>query len=397
MVTNSHLFLKNLLLIIGVFGLTSMDVRESIYLLDTQISFSKQTVHQAFISEGVAVADVNNDGMKDILSGHLWFEAPEWTAHELRPAVSLDYALEYSDTFLNYAMDVDFDGWVDLIRFGLPGEGVYWYKNPNGKIGHWSEHLIDSNACNESPMLIDLDENGRMDLVFGHEKSQTMMWFRSPKEANNLKWDQIPLSDNGAKGTNKYEHGLGFGDVNGDGRKDVITRHGWWEAPVNREEVPWNFHEASLGEDCSQMFSFDFDSDGDSDIITASAHNYGVWWHEQDDSIENGGFTEHKIDSTYSQSHGAAFTDLNGDGLPEFITGKRFFAHLGKDPGSFEPAVIYWYELKRTANKPPKWIPHLIDDQSGVGLQLVVEDMNKDGKPDIITANKKGVYCFMQD
>ena len=125
MVTNSHLFLKGILLIIGIFGLVSTDVNESIYGLDAQISFSKRTIHQAFISEGVAVADVNNDGLKDILSGHLWFEAPQWTAHELRPSVSLDYALEYSDTFLNYAMDVDFDGWGRFNSVWAPrGRGV---------------------------------------------------------------------------------------------------------------------------------------------------------------------------------------------------------------------------------------------------------------------------------
>ncbi|HEY4156227.1 MAG TPA: hypothetical protein VGM24_12390, partial [Puia sp.] len=73
-------------------------------------------------------------------------------------------------------------------------------------------------------------------------------------------------------------------------------------------------------------------------------------------------------------------------------TGKRYFAHNGNDPGAFEPAVLFWFEFK--PGKSPVWIPHRIDDNSGVGLQVVVKDMNRDGFPDIIIANKKGVFLF---
>lgn len=360
---------------------------------ENPVSFSKQIIHAAFISEGIAVGDMNNDGIKDILAGAYWFEAPQWIPHEIKMPKELDYAKEYSDTFLNFTMDVNYDGWMDVIRIGLPGEGVYWYENPKGKDDHWQPFLIDSNVCNESPMLVDVDDNGKMDLVFGHEDTNTMMWFRSPQNAQNLEWEAISISNEKAFGTEKYSHGLGFNDVNGDKRKDIITRHGWWEAPINREKVPWIFHKATLGKKCSQMFAYDFDNDGDNDIVSSSAHSYGIWWHENI-AME---FTQIQIDSSFSQAHGAAFTDINNDNLPDFVTGKRFFAHLGKDPGSMEPAVLYWFELQRDSNNQPQWKPHLVDDQSGVGLQVVVEDMNNDGKPDIITSNKKGVFCFIQD
>ena len=103
-------------------------------------------------------------------------------------------------------------------------------------------------------------------------------------------------------------------------------------------------------------------------------------------------YIHHEISRAFSESHGLVMTDVDGDGFPDLVTGKRYFAHNGKDPGGYEPAVLYWFELK--PGRPPVWIPHLIDNNSGVGLLPVVADMNQDGLMDIITANKKGVYIF---
>ncbi len=86
--------------------------------------------------------------------------------------------------------------------------------------------------------------------------------------------------------------------------------------------------------------------------------------------------------------------DLNKDGHPDFITGKRFFAHNDTDfdPGAHDSAKIYWFEF--TPGLEPYWIPHQIDNDSGVGLNVVAEDINKDNLTDIIISNKKGVFFF---
>ena len=361
------------------------------------VSYTKNIVHDEFISEGVAVGDVNKDGQKDLIAGFYWFEAPDWQPHEIAPVEIYDYTKGYSHSFLNYMEDVNQDGWLDLIKFDFPGQGVYWYENPKGKNGYWTEQLIDSMACNESPMMADIDGDGRGDLVFGNEKTGYMQWFRPPAKGK-LEWERILISETTTFGTNRFSHGLGHGDINGDGRKDIIIREGWWEAPEDPTQVPWTFHETSLGEPCSQMYAYDFDADGDNDVISASAHAFGIWWHEQIIAEDGSStFKRHLIDSTFSQTHGAALTDINHDGLPDLVTGKRFFAHQGKDPGGRMPPVIYWLELRRDENNQPSWIKHLIDDDSGIGLQVVMDDLNGDGKMDIINANKKGVIYFLRD
>ncbi len=385
------------LLLAAVFSFSFIKEKQ-IPQVHQEIQFTKHQIWQEFISEGVAVGDVNNDGQKDILAGPYWFEAPDWTPHEIRTPKTFDYTKGWSDSFLNFAMDVNQNGWLDFITIGFPGKEAYWYENPQGKDGHWVEHVLDTNACNESPMMADIDGNGRMGLVFGNENSGEMVWFRPPQEKVKTDWERIPISTRNMPGTEKFSHGLGFGDVNGDDRNDVIIREGWWEAPENPQDVPWTFHEAALGEPASQMYAYDFDVDGDNDILSASAHNYGIWWHEQAEG-EDGQpiFTTHTIENSFSQTHGVALTDMNDDGLPDLVTGKRFFAHNGKDPGGHEPAVIYWFELQRDANNRPTWTKHLIDDNSGVGLQVITEDMNGDNKPDIVIANKKGVFYFERE
>jgi hypothetical protein len=362
--------------------------------LSPSISWRKQVLDRCFRSEGVTVADVNRDGRLDVIAGNVWYEAPHWTPHEIRPAPEFDGAAGYSNSFINFSMDVDRDGWPDLILIGFPGAEAVWLENPRDEERPWREHRIWHSACNESPAFGDIDGDREPELVFAYDEEQ-MAWLE-PGPDPRAPWNAYPIGSPGDPGTRKFAHGLGIGDVNGDGRPDVITRHGYWEAPSDPRRPGWRFVPGDLGPDCAHMHAFDVDGDGLPDVLSSSAHLKGIWWHRQDRGPDGPRFTSRVIDDTWSQSHGLVLADINGDGVPDLVSGKRFWAHgpAGDVEPDF-PAVLYWYELRRSGGGV-EWIRHPIDDDSGVGTQFEVVDVNGDGLLDVVTANKKGVFLFEQ-
>lgn len=360
------------------------------------IAFKKMILDREFRSEGVAVADVNRDGQQDVLAGNFWYEAPNWRVHEIATPEKFNAAEGWSTSFLNFAADVNGDGWTDQIVFGFPGKIVSWRENPKGRTGHWAEHAIARNMGNESPAHADLLGTGRPVFVFGRDESQ-MAWFEPGKTPTD-EFAYHDISEPKAPGTEKFSHGLGVGDVNGDGRADVLVTKGYWEAPANAQRAqPWKFVAVDLGPDCAQMFVSDINADGLPDVVSSSAHNIGVWWFEQQRAAGGASrFVRHVIDDTFSQAHGMAMADMNGDGVMDFVTGKRFWAHgPNGDVRANDPAVIYWFEPRR-GGKQVRWVRHEVDNDSGVGLQVIVADMNNDRLPDVVSANKKGVFVLLQ-
>lgn len=356
------------------------------------VNFKKTTLSRDFISEGVAVGDINNDGKMDVIAGYYWFEAPDWKQHSISPSRAFDPRKEYSNSFLNMALDVNQDGWMDVVIVDYPGTPGYWFENPKNKRGPWKKHIIADGVgiSNESPNFIDMDGDGRLDILCGDVDKKQIVWLQAPLVPGETEWKRFPLSAENVAGTENFSHGLGYGDIDGDGIKDVIIREGWFEGKVDKKSGDWVFHAANLGEPAAHMQVMDLDMDGKNDVLSTSAHALGMWWHRQ---INDHTFTTETMSTTTAQTHATILADLNGDGKPEMITGKRYLAHNGNDSGDGDAPILLYFTF--TPGEKPYYKEHIIDRDSGVGLNIGIADMDADGKLDIIIANKNGVFLFV--
>ncbi len=389
-------------------------------------AFKRIQLHDQFWSEGASAADLNNDGVRDIIAGPWWWEGPAFTKrHEFYPARTtfqlklgpmtsvtvpgfegtLGRENTYSDNFFVFPYDFNGDRWTDLLIVGFPGKETSWYENPKGDEAHWRRHIIFEQTDNESPTFADLTGDGKPELVCitnGRYGYAAPDWAAPSKP-----WRFRAITPDNKYGN--FTHGMGIGDVDGDRRPDLLEKNGWWKQPASLAGDPvWEFHAQPMGEGGSQMHAYDVNGDGLNDIISGlSAHGFGLAWYEQYREGNAITFRPHVFmnkdpkENThgvkFSELHAIELVDMDGDGLKDIVTGKRFWSH-GRtgDPDRNDDAVLYWFRLVRAADGSVDFVPNLIDKDSGVGTQVVVMDIDGDSLPDIVVGNKKGAFVHLQ-
>jgi putative membrane-bound dehydrogenase-like protein len=378
------------------------------------ITWQTKRLDGAFTSEGATAADIDGDGALDVIAGPYWYQGPTFEKRlALCPPADVD-PHGYSNKFFSFSDDFNRDGRPDILVVGFPGEEAYWWENTGQFDRPWPQHTVLDIVDNESPQYVDITGDGKRELLCMREG---FYGYATPDPSNpTAPWSFHKVSDQ--TGGGRYTHGIGYGDVNGDGRAELLEQGGYWLQPESLEGDPtWQKMAIPLSSGGSHMLTRDFDGDGDQDIVTSlEAHGYGVAWYEQFDDGGKVGFRKHLIAGThpqespygivFSQPHALAVGDIDGDGIDDIVTGKRPWAHGPHgDPEPNGRAVLYWFRTTHDTTAidpvdgerlPVAFEPNLIHPDSGVGVDVQLHDLDRDGRLDIVVGNKRGVWVHWQ-
>ena len=353
-----------------------------------EVEFKLHTVNADSLFSSVAVFDVNRDGQLDIFSGSHWYEGPYFKIrHFVRRVEMLSKVIPRADGYSHLAMDVNRDGWTDVVHVNFRSSSIYWLENP-GKKSEWQKHMVEEPGRMETGRLYDVDGDGQMDIVPSPWDFAAWWELLPGNPGAPPKWQRHNIAREGGG------HGSGFGDINGDGRGDFVGANGWAEGPEDPRSGNWRWYaEFNLGRASMPIIVADPDDDGDSDLIYALGHDYGVFWVEQTQTAGKRGWTKHLVDDSWSQGHSPLWVDLDGNGSSEFVNGKRYMAHEGRDPGAKDPLVIYRYEFNKAAGRFQR---HTIQSNgpAGIGLDPKAVDLDADGDLDLVLPGRSGLYWY---
>lgn len=389
-----------------------------------ELAFQKLTLTSEYWCDGVNAADIDGDGRTDVIAGPFWYAGPDFkTRHTFYDPVPQALEKNPTNSMFSFPYDFNGDGRTDILVLGrVLFHEAFWYENPGAAAAtkpdaRWKKHFVSRRVFGESPLFEDVDGDGRPEIVSisgetANDKAKQWGWYR-PDWSNPTKpWTFVPVTEKGE--FNHYYHGEGIGDINGDGRADLVLNEGWWEQPPKGAPAGtlWKKHSFLFSNDRggAQMLVYDVNGDGRNDVVTArNAHGWGLSWFEQKrDGAGVITFVEHRMMGTreeekqfgvaFSQPHALTLADLDGDGLPDVVTGKRRWAH--GPTGDVEPMatpVNYAFLLRRESGAAggAKFLPKLIDDASALGTQVTAIDVNGDRVPDVLTASKLGTFVFL--
>jgi hypothetical protein len=381
-------------------------------------NYRAQRLNDFYYGYSAAIADINRDGNMDVVSGPYYYLGPTFEiGHQFYAGISYNPTSEWPlASMVNLAYDWTGDGWPDILNMsGNAGNGTATlYVNPKGESRRWDTHIVVQPVGNEETLLKDVDGDGRPELI--HSGNNTLQYSR-PDPANPTgRWVTTTISEPGPWGVN-IGHGMGIGDINGDGLMDYVDSYGWWQQPPKGTAGLWTWHPVGFGRwgasqggaGGAEMGIYDVNGDKLNDVVTAlEGHGFGLAWHEQKrDASGRITFVRHTImDSAldknaggvwFTQPHAVTFADMNQDGILDMITGKRHHSHFQyADPDNWGLPVVYVYKAVRNPSAPggAEFVPELVHNRAGVGSHIGIGDLNKDGTPDIATSSASGTYVF---
>lgn len=342
-------------------------------------------------AEAVSVLDMNGDGRPDIVSGAYWYENPGpqgvvWNRHQWRYVSVRPFHItdtdktEFVADCAQFTLDVNHDGTPDIVTAAWQTDGVWWFENPKNPNVFWKAHFICHSKATEGGAYADVNGDGVKDVIFSHYEPANLIWI-------NFAGSQPVPHYVGGKTADG--HGVGVADITGNGKADILTVHGWLEN-VDADHDKWTWHaDWELGEAGFPILGYDVNGDGKTDLIYGHGHTYGLYWLEQKVSGGRRTWQRHLIDDSFSEAHALRLADIDDDGQPELITGKRYRGD--PDPGLYDPLCIFYYKLDRRTATFTRF-PISYNGTAEIGTQVIVTDIDGDGDQDILVAGKTGVH-----
>ena len=371
------------------------------------VKWKKHDINAKSGYEAAGVLDANGDGKLDIISGTTCYLGPDFkTTFHVRDVPKQG---TYYNCFATIPMEVNGDGKPDFVSVSYFGKNVGWVENSGSTEKPWIYHEIDVPGPSEAAVAVDLTGDGKPEIL--PNTVNVVVYYELEKAGPEPKWKKVDL------GTEAAGHGIGTGDINGDGRIDIITPKGWFEGTADHDAKGWKWHpEFNLGATGIQNLGKDIDRDGLTDIVFGLGHDRGLFWIKQEAGTggERTWSKPMSIDPTLSSVHTQLWADLDGDGNKnELISGKRVYAHE-VEAGDVEASQVAYYTYDRSKKE---WVKHpifqgepaanapkdvskreaLIDfppGTAGTGLEMTAIDIDHDGDIDLVCPGKSGLYLF---
>lgn len=375
---------------------------------------AKHTYWYGPFAECSSVLDINGDGKLDIAAGRNYYLAPDWKKVSGYRTGAATNGPDVDDNYEG-TIDVNNDGRPDVLSSGwMLKQGVFWYENPGKQGVEWRSHTMHLAEGLEGMVIGNLAGRDGKDVLinyFARRPGRGLIWFEHLDRAPWFKEHKLGPENVGVS------HGSGIGDINMDGRHDVVTTSGWFEAPPKPTEQEWIWHpdyqfspygaNGRPGGAGLPMLVYDVNQDGLNDILIGSDHGYGLGWFEQKMTGGKRSFELHWIETEYPTFHTMALADLDNDGRDELITGKQLLAHNGGDVGALEPVFVFYYKIDKGRFErhvlsysylepyfEPGYKGPPPDFVVGVGMRLSTGDLDGNGWKDVVVACRSGLYVF---
>jgi len=337
--------------------------------------------------ESAGAFDVDNDGVIDIVSGGFWYQGPEF--RKKHPVYAVPKHGEYYDDFSTIAIDVNGDGLTDFVTGGWFGSALKWIENPGAPGKEWKVHEIANVGNIETTRAWDVDGDGVVEIIPNTPNASDVKILKL--EGGSFKIHSVFKFPEGRK----QGHGLGCGDIAGNGRMDIVLRNGWLEAPEKPFEGEWKWHpDFDLGTASVPILVVDVDGDGLSELIVGAAHGYGLSWLKRD---ESGAWKSHPIDPFEAQYHDMIWADIDGDGKCELVTGKRHRAHCGNEAGEWDDCGVYYFKWNGESFTKIVVDHGPIGQANGVGIHFALADLRGSGRLDIVAPGKGGLHVYFNE